>query len=277
MKTLSDNWVEDRLQPEGSLTVTGGLNKRTSRPHETDLAYIGERFDVLSRISRLPQRVSYAMPDDGFRETLSTNLHDLRHPKTWPSSYPKRQYSAPALINTANAPVCPPERRELDGPECGFGASLKKHQKNHEQRFWNTTHGDVFGEGSRKKMNRLCPASKSFAGFSTEAESTRVSGMQCGVLCGEQYRELEDPAKDTKTQRAWIPGRDPALRNVHMGGSRALLPPSDNALSLPLGDGAMARVRQDLKDRQGRLSRVATHITRGAHLKAGYAIFQDDD
>lgn len=275
MKTLSDNWVEDRLQPAGSLTVTGGLHQRRARAPENDLAYIGERYDVLARISRIPQRPSYATPDDGFRETLSTNLNDLRDPRSH-ASFAKRQMSAPALINTANAPVSPTETREVDGPRTGFGASLQRHPPNHDVRFWNTTHGDFFGEGSRKRPAKLCPASKHSSGVTSEAEEKRVTGMQCGSLCGEYFRETHDPSRDTRTQRAWIPGSDAALRNVHMGGKRPQLPPKDNELSLPLGDGAMAKVRQDLKERSGRLSRVATHITRGAHLKAGMSVFQDE-
>lgn len=275
MKTLNDNWAEDRVQPPGSLTVTGDLDQRRARKLETDLAYIGERYDVLGRISRIPLRPSYATPDDGFRETISTNRNDLREPKSYPT-FARRQLSAPALINTANAPVCPPEKRELDGPLTGFGASLQRHQPNFDQRFWNTTHGDNFGEGSRKRLVKLCPTTKHPSGVSSEADQKRVTGMQCGALCGEFFRETSDPARDTRTQRAWIAGSDAALRNVHMGGKKPQAPRLDNELSLPLGEGAMVKVRQDLQDRQGRLSRVATCITKGAHLKAGMSLFQDD-
>mmetsp|Transcript_63490 Transcript_63490/g.182267 ORF Transcript_63490/g.182267 Transcript_63490/m.182267 type:complete len:279 (-) Transcript_63490:132-968(-) len=271
MRTLNDNWLEDRCQPP----VTGDLHKLKVRKLETEIAYIGERYDVLGRIGRLHGRATYATPDDGFRETISTNLHDLRDPKSH-SMFVGRALSTPALVNPANAPVCPPEMRELDGPLTGFGGSLQRHPKNHDVRFWNTTHGDVYGEGTRQRTIKLCPTTKHPSGVTSEAEEKRVTGMSCGSLCGEYYRETSDPARDTRTQRAWMPAGDPGVRSVHMGGKKPVAPSVDNELSLPMGDGAMSKVRQDLKDRQGRLSRVATHITKGAHLKAGLSLFQDD-
>lgn len=277
VKTLNDNWVEDRLQPAGSLSVTGDVDKKVVRALEPDLAYIGERYDVLARVSRIPRRPSYAVPDDGFREILSTNLHDLRHPSSHPG-FAKRQSSCPCLTNTANAPVSPPELRPLDGPPSGFGASLQQHPKNHEQRFWNTSHGDTYGynELGRSKSMKLCPTTKHPSGVTSESVEKRVTGMQCGQLCGEKFSEHIDPGRDTRTQRAWLPGGDAGLRNVHLGGKKPRAPPIDNELSLPLGEGAMAKVRQDLKERQGRLSRIATHITRGAHMKSGISLFQDE-
>ncbi|OLP86228.1 hypothetical protein AK812_SmicGene32697 [Symbiodinium microadriaticum] len=80
LKVLNDNWFEvalrtDASPPELSVPTPASrspeLNKntrKTARAYETDLAYIGERYDVLSRISRMPPRPSYALPEDGFNE-----------------------------------------------------------------------------------------------------------------------------------------------------------------------------------------------------------------
>lgn len=186
-----------------------------------------------------------------------------------------KKLSAPSLVNLANAPVWGPDTRPLEGPESGFGAALDRHGKGHDARFWNTTHGDFYGEGSRARALKQEPSAKHPSGISTQHEEGRVQGMKCGQLCGEAFCESRDPGKDTRTQRAWLSGGDAALSNVHLGGTRRCAPTEDNHLSLPLGDGAMSKVRADLKERQGRLYRTATYITKGAHKRAGVNIFQD--
>merc|ERR1712039_108822 len=215
------------------------------------------------------------MGDDGSSEKLTTNKADLKSPKSHPM-FSGKHLSAPSLIHTGNAPVCPPETRPLPGTDSGFGSLIPRHPKNHEQRFWNTTHGDNFGEGSRRRLPKTDPSTRRAAGVSTEDDENRVQGMKCGSLCGESFFETSDPAMDTRTQRAWLPGGDSAIRHVHLGGTRKSAPALDNELSLPLGNGAMSKIRSDLKERKGRLCRVATCITKGAHLKAGVALFQDD-
>jgi len=274
LSTLNSNWFEDRHQPAGGLTATSTLHRKAPREYETDLAYVGERYDVLSRISRMPQRESYATPNDGFNEKLRTSSVDFAHPKGRPG--PKGS-TAPILITTGNAPVCPPEQRPLPGPASGFGAAIHRHDATHDQRFWNTTHGDFFGEPfARTGTVRADPGARPLpSGVSTEHEEARVQGLRTGKLCGEYHQESSDPAVDTRTQRAWLYSSDPALRHIHLGGTRKLVPEKDSELSLPLGGGAMSKIRQDLKERKGRLYRTATHITKGAS-RAGPSIFQDD-
>lgn len=274
-RTLNDNWVEDRCQPAGSLVATGNYHRRSARPAETELAYIGERYDVLSRISRMPNRETYATPDDGFRERLTTHKTDFKSPKSH-LMFSGKQMSAPCLIHTGNAPVTMPEPRPLPGTESGFGSLIPRHPKKHEQRFWSTTHGEHFGEGCRKRTLKAEPSIRNPAGTSTEADENRMQGMKCGSLCGESFFETSDPSMDTRTQRAWLPGGDAGIRNIHLGGTRKSAPVLDNDLSLPLGNGAMSKIRSDLKERQGRLCRVSTCITKGAHMKSGMALFQDD-
>lgn len=278
MKVLSDNWFEDRLAPEGSLDVTSGLARKTARPIETDLANVGERYDVLARISRIPARPSYALPDDGFREKDRTSAVDFADPRTRKDQQAKGEM-APRLINTMNAPVLPPEKRTLHGPTSGFGCELPQHPANHDQRLWNTTVGSFYGESLyRTKPARLDPGHPELraAGVSAEHEEARVQGLKVGTLCGECYNGSSDPGMNTRTQRSWLYQPDASLRHIEeFGGLKRNLPPKDNELSLPLGEGAMSKVRADLKERKGRLFRTATYITKGKGQRGGISIFED--
>lgn len=272
--TLNDNWFEDRFEPA---SARGDVTQRTLRPVETDLAYIGERYDVLNRIGRMPHKLTYAIPDDGFRERTSIAKADFGDPKSHPTVSNKRM-ETPRMINTANAPVLPPERRPVHGPESGFGAALPRHPKTMGQRFWNTTSGDFYGYGASTPRGtpRVDPVFLGHAGGTTERLESRVDGVKCGRMCGEDLRETSNPALDTRTQRAWMPGGDPGLANSHLGGVRRRPPGEDNELSLPLGDGAMSKVRADLKERQGMLYRTATAITKAPYQLQGVKIFHDD-
>lgn len=286
LKTLNDNWFEDRLQPAESLTATGSLHLKKPRPVETDLAYLGERYHPLTRTARLPPRTSYAIPDDGFSETQTTHKADYAHPR---SHGEPRGPTAPSLINTANAPVLPPEKRELDGPPSGFGAAIHRHPANHDQRFFSTTHGDFFGEhGPRTKKapplgysasaSSLIRSKSEASGISSEHQEERAkgSGKKVGQLTGEPWRESTNPAKDTKTQKQWLYAPCPGITNVHLGGSKKRVLGPDNEMSLPLGEGNMLKIREAAKLRQGMFARSATHITRGAHLLPGVTVFQDE-
>lgn len=275
MRTLNDNWFEDRFQPEGGLSATANLHRKSPRAYETDLAYIAERYDVLGRISRIPPRVSYATPDDGFDEKGTTCLVDFADPRSR-TDWGKGKALAPTMITTENAPVCPPETRELPGERSGFGAHVHRHGEQHGKSFFNTTMGDYYGEGSRKSTPRRCPAMAEASGVSTQHEEERVQGTRVGLLCGEAYCGSDNPACNTRMQRSWLYEADPALRNIHHGGIRRDVSKFDSELSLPLHEGAMSRVRADLQERKGRLYRTATNITKGRGHKPGVSIFQDE-
>eukprot|EP00927_Polykrikos_kofoidii_P076060 TRINITY_DN7276_c0_g1_i1.p1 TRINITY_DN7276_c0_g1~~TRINITY_DN7276_c0_g1_i1.p1 ORF type:complete len:314 (+),score=26.61 TRINITY_DN7276_c0_g1_i1:89-943(+) len=274
-RTLNDGWFEDRQQPPGALTATGSFDQRQARAYETDIAYIGERYDVLSRIARMPPRESFATPNDGFNEWNKTSQVDYAHPRTR-KEFVAKPPEKPHLITTESVPeVSLEERRPLPGSKRGFGAVLNRHEENHDMRFWNTTQGDFFGEGTRRFPRRPEPNDMHFAGVTTADAERRVQGVQVGVLTGEKFVESRDPASDSRTQRAWLYHPDPSLANVHLGGTKPRPSPVDNALSLPMGEGAMSKVRADMQERKGRLYRTATHITKGLGEKTGVNIFQD--
>jgi hypothetical protein len=261
------------------LCGSGDLSKRKLRRYESEIAYIGERYDVLSRTSRVPQKESYATPLDGFNEKLRTSSVDFAHPKSR-KEFVAKPPEKPKMITTESVPeICHEERRPLPGNARGFGAILNRHEENHDQRCWKTSSGDSFGYGmgSTRKIFRRDPyATKHPSGVGTEHEENRSQGLQTGMLCGEEYRDRGEPSKDTGIQRSWLYTHDASLRNIHHGGSIKKPGKIDNELSLPLGEGAMKKVREDLKARQGKLFRCATHITKGRDKMPGFAIFKDD-
>lgn len=280
MRTLNDNWFEDRFQPEGGLSATANLHRKTPRKYETDLAYIGERYDVLGRVSRLPARTSYAIPDDGFDEKGTTCLVDFADPRGR-TDWGKGKALAPTTITTENAPVCPPETRELPGERSGFGAHLHRHGEQHGKSYFHTSMGEFYGysEGSRLATPRQCPAALEAAGVSAKDEEARVQGMRVGLLCGEAFSDSNNPACNTRMQRSWLYEPDPALRNIQHGGTRPALSKLDSELSLPIHEGAMSKVRADLQARKGRLYRTATDITKSKGHRShrtGVSIFKDE-
>lgn len=281
MKTLNDNWFEDRLQPAGGLSATGNLHLKTARPVETDLAYIGEKYQLLTRVARQPVRASFATPDDGFRERDSTHKTEFKHPRSY--GEPKAPQN-PTLITTENAPVLPPEKRELEGPRSGHGAAINRHPPNHDQRWFNTSNGDFYGEGGsrlKRGLRSSCSAPDLNRGAGLTSEHTEyratATGRAVGKLVGEVYRESDNPATDTKTQKQWLYAPCQGVSNVHLGGAKQRAMGPDNHMSLPLGEGNMAKIRETMKARGGVFGRTATHITKSSSQISGIKIFRDAD
>jgi len=285
LRTLNDNWFEDRLQPEGGTSASGPIDAKFLRKVETEIAYVGERYDVLTRIARCRNKASYASPDDGFRERDSTTMVNYSDPRK-NQEFVKNPPAKPAFITTETIPeVCYEERRPVPGKTKGFGAVLDRWGPNHEQRFWNTTHEETYGPspaGSRtsyfaKKLtsSRSDPCLLKAAGVTVLEQANRPEGMKVGVLCGENYKPGLDPSADTLIQRAWQYQQDPAMKNIAYGGKKDALLPYDNETSLPLGAGAHAGIQAGLDARGGKLFRSSTVITKGKGHHYGESIFQD--
>lgn len=285
LRTLNDNWFEDRLQPEGGTSASGPVDAKFLRKVESELANLQtERFDVLTRIARCRNRGSYAIADDGFRERDSTAMSHFTDPRK-NQEFVKNPPAKPAFITTETIPeVCHEARRPVPGKTKGFGAVLDRWGPNHEQRFWNTTAGDTFGnapEGTRKPYFQKLSGSRSdpcllkAAGVTVLEQANKPEGMKVGVLCGENYKPGLDPSADTLIQRAWQYQQDPAMKNIAYGGQKNALPDFDNETSLPLGAGAHAGIQAGLDARGGKLFRSSTHITKGKGHHYGMSIFQD--
>jgi len=274
-QTLNGNWLEDRLQHPENLSATHNLHNKTPRHVETDFtAPSGQRDELLSRISRMPPRRSYATPDDGYNERESTFMRDFPLPSSRATT--GHQF-APAMINTENAPVTGEEQRPLPGPASGFGAGINRHDMRHHRKpYFNTSYGDAHGYSSSwRGTPRTCNSLMAHAGVTSEAEEKRVAGVKVGRLVGESHRASSNPAVDSGTQRAWLYNEDPSLRNIHHGGRRGAPSQLDNELSLPLGDGSMSKVRADLTSRKGFVYQQASYITKGKDKRKGLSIWQD--
>jgi len=295
VKTLNDNWFEDRFQPPcaSGPSRQDDHTKKTTRAYESEIAYVSpERYDVLNRISRIPVKESYATPDDGFREKMRTSTVDYAHPRSRKEFLVKQKEKASFITHESVPEVCFEERRPIPGNIRGFGAALNRHEESHEQRHWSTTHGDTYGSGSvsartsaataariaarSARFNKIDPATLEASGVSTQREEERTPGVKVGLLCGEEFRDRGEPACDTRTQRSWLYAPDASLNHIAYGGTKPPPPTLDNELSVPIGEGAMKKVRDDLKARQGRLFRTATQITKGRDKRPGMAVFKDD-
>mmetsp|Transcript_13765 Transcript_13765/g.30869 ORF Transcript_13765/g.30869 Transcript_13765/m.30869 type:complete len:286 (-) Transcript_13765:65-922(-) len=276
MRTLNDNWMEERLAPESSRTLVS--NEKLVRSYEADVAFIGNGSKSgchpLVRIARFPPRPSYGPPDDGFSEPLPT-YRDYTDPRSRKDVVSKPPPS-PRFATMETVPeVCYEDRRPVPGAARGFGSTLQRHEATHGERHWNTTHADAFGHGGPLGTPRTDPGSLHGAGVTTYMMENKKSGLRTGVLCGEQVRNVANPAMDTRTQRAWLYSDDPALKNIAYGGGVPELPLTDNELSAQIGEGAMKKVRDDQSARKGMLFRVATSITKGNSKRNGINVFDD--
>jgi len=286
LRTLNDNWLEDRLQPEGGTSAAGPLDQKITRKVETEIAYVGERYDVLTRIARCRGKASYASPDDGFRERDSIQRLHFSDPRK-NQEFVKNPPPKPAFITTETIPeVCYEERRPIPGKTKGFGAVLDRHGPGHEQRFWDTTHEQTYGQtpagcrtsyyAPKLSQSRSDPCLLRAAGVTVLDTANRAEGMKVGVLCGENFKPGLDPSANTLIQRAWLYQQDPAMKNISYGGKKTLLPATDNELSINLGAGAHAGIQAGLDSRGGKLYRNSTKITKGNGAYYGVSIFQDE-
>jgi len=275
IKTLNDNWYEDRYAPPGSLTGIGDLAKKETRKYESDIAYVGERYDVLARVARVPPKEAFAVPDDGFREYTRTATVDYAHPKTRKDSIVAIAPPKPEFITAETiAEVGHEQRRPVPGNATGFGAVMNRHDPTEGQRFFSTTNGEAYGNRPLRAA-RSCPSLLPPCGVSTAHEENRAYGMKVGIMCGEEFRESGHPGSDTRVQRSWV--HDAAIHNIQHGGTKTKVKGRpDNCLSVPIGDGAMSKIRADLEERKGKLFRVATNVTKGRDQKYGVSIFKDD-
>jgi len=281
LRSLNDNWFEDRLQPQGASKGSGPLDQKKVRAVEHEIAHVGERYDTLTRIARCPARESYASPNDGFSEKTTTHQGAFMHPRSR-KEVVHNPPQKPNFITTETIPeVCHESRRPVPGKNKGFGAVLNRHEETHEQRFWNTTHEDSFGnspEGARRPQARADSHGMKQSGVSVIETAGRSEGVLVGQLCGEDYKKTADPSADTHIQRAWLYNADPALR--HITHKKSPVPAEDNEMSLKIGEGHHIAKTKELSARgertNGMLFRTGTQITKGKGERYGQSIFQDE-
>lgn len=149
-KTLNENWFEDRLK----IPQTHELNpdQKVIRPKEQDLNCLTSTglAKPLGRIDRKPKQETFGLiPDDGFRE-LKT-IKDTEMPN--PSVHRAKQKPVKNMINKYNIAELSLVDRPIDSTHSGFGAVINRHGPNHDQRFFDTTNKNFYGEP--KKLDAL--------------------------------------------------------------------------------------------------------------------------
>jgi hypothetical protein len=280
-KTLLANWVEDRQKPGD--VERDFPNLRFIRKYETDVANVEQKFSVLERISRCPNHNSWGtIADYGDRETGSSNLEDFAHPDSR-KDFVRKSASVPVFITTETVPELDaegnrrpiPAVRKSSVPRTGYTATLQRHPKDIDKRFYASSMRDAFGYPAPVKGTANWKMRS--AGIGVLDTADRAEGLAVGVLASEEYKPNADPAYNTLVQRSWLYEPDASLRNVDKYGGRKP-PPSliDNEMSLPLGEGGHRRMDTEIKSRGGRLPRISTSITTGKEKKFGINIFQDD-
>jgi hypothetical protein len=272
-KILVGNWFEERYaeqQPERDFP-----DLRTVRPEETDLCDVTSGHGAhaaLTRLKRMYPHISTCTLDDGFRvvESVSQATYVPYTPRSKLAIAPPEAAEAAGFITNETVPeVIHEERRPVKGPASGFGAVLQRHRPETDKRILETSYTATFGAYTpRRAQDRSLRIAAGKA-----ALDYGHHGLRVGELTGEVYKGKADPSVATQVQRAWTD--DPAMSFISYGGPKPKPPKTDNALSLPLGEGDMKRQRELLAKRGGKFYLNTTSITTGKGNLYGIHLFQD--
>lgn len=150
--------------------------------------------------------------------------------------------------------------RDVAGLSAGFSARLPVHDASHDKRHFETTYGAYFGRPGKSGAPKIVDTFMMTSSFAAGKERVPKQLPRSHVLMvGEILRRNNDPKYDTDAQRVWIGKRDAGVLAAETGGVSTELPATDNALSLPLGDGERARML--LLERPGIYNKRKTDIT----------------
>lgn len=170
-----------------------------------------------------------------------------------------KERPAEKLIRKENLSELLRNPRDVSGSSAAFSARLSSHDPGHEKRYFETTYGAYFGQPGKLGAPRIVDTFMMTSAFAAGKErSGRQLPRSHVLMAGEILRRSGDPKYDTETQRVWIGKRDAGVLAAEAGVFKAV-PPTDNALSLPLGDGERARML--LLDRPGIYNKRKTDIT----------------
>lgn len=176
------------------------------------------------------------IPNDGYKETTTINKTEIVHPdKVRVVEKPKLR-----MINKYNIAELSLIDRPISGPERGFGATVKRFNKDHEKAYFNTTNHDHFGAPKRESPGETVEDFGKTQGINAgERNYDPKRGVKkLSGLTGEVYNTTADPQEHTEIQRTWIYRKDNAITATKTEGFGAeQIKPYDNANSLPLGMG----------------------------------------
>lgn len=234
---LNNNWYEDRNAPEQPLQSKP--DEKFMREIEPDINCLNAN-GVPAPLKRIKRNHKWdtkdVIPNDGYKELKTINKTELQNPeKSRVREQPKRR-----MINKYNIAELSLVDRPIEGPQRGFGATVKRFDKDHGKAYFNTTNRDFYGEPKREQpqetvdeFNRTQGINAGGRNYDPKRGVHKLSG-----LTGEVYKTSADPQEHTEVQRTWIYRKDNAIEGVK---TEAHLQNQtkdwDNATSLPLGKG----------------------------------------
>lgn len=234
---LNDNWYEQRIAPEQKLQTKP--DEKLMRNVEPDINMLGANGvpAPLKRIKRNhPWDTKDIIPNDGFKEMKSINKTELVHPDKVKVDEKKKL----RMINKYNIAELSLVDRPISGPERGFGATVKRFDKDHNKPYFNTTNMEFYGEPKKfsaaettVNFNQTEGNNAGERNYETKSGIKKLTG-----LTGEVYNTSADPQEHTEIQRTWIYKKDNAIEATKNGlAGTDQTKPYDNANSLCLGKG----------------------------------------
>lgn len=134
------------------------------------------------------------IPDDGFREIITSNSEQLRDPRILGTA----EKPVPLMLNKQNFDEQRKICRPASGVSRGFGAVLPQHEHTHEQRYFASEYSTFYGR-------RPTTATVKNHQAGTNPRPLEVQGTRIiSNLVGEVYNKEHDPQEKTDVQRTWL-------------------------------------------------------------------------
>lgn len=231
---LNDNWYEDRLAPEQPLRTKP--DEKSMRTVEPDISLLNAN-GVPAPLKRIKRNHKWdtrdVIPNDGYKELNTINRTELSNPEK------KRVLEKPKLrmINKYNIAELSLVDRPIEGPERGFGATIKRFDQDHGKPYFTSTNHDFYGKPQKENPNVTFYKTQNINSGERNYEDVNPGVKKLSGLTSEVYNTSADPQEHTEVQRTWIYRRDNAIETIKSSNGKTNLPPYDNANSLPLGKG----------------------------------------
>jgi len=238
-KTLIGNWYECREEiPQMGKKLPEHRKTREDDPAISCLTSNGLPMN-LHRMSRKIHHDSRGViADDGFKEMNTINRTEIRIP-TSIADIKHRENSK--LILKENIAELSLVKRDVAGPQTGFGSKIAKHEDNYRQTYLETTNNNFLDQkdyGKKQHVNKViadCEKKLETSSGGYKMDQTSSIKMSTSTIA-EVYKKGMDPQDNTAVQRSWLWTHDPAIVAIETGKKMKVLE-EDNETSLPLGRG----------------------------------------
>lgn len=255
---LNSNWFEERLRPTN-------VPLDPKRARRRDPEFVHNEKDAVVRLSRAPHHVSYAWPDDGYRQWQTTSMADFKAPEQ------KRRESGAIAHNKSSL---------RDAWSAAQGASeLKSFGPVQSSRSparcssWSTTSKDFYSYASREAAS---PCSDSLV------DQQREEQARCAfsIRARRDATDIASLGPEMRARQKYLAETPSEQHQRLLGDSpQAQAPGIDARESRPWGAGAgvTPEWQEYLADRSGYLYCPSTRITRSASAARRKGLtFQDD-